>query len=61
MALDKIELMIRTAQRLETVFMIDVTSSDMALLNEEPETMFDGERMVNAFELIAVLNLGGGI
>ena len=41
--------------------MIDVTSSDMALLNEEPETMFDGERMVNAFELIAVLNLGGGI
>ena len=45
MALDRIESIIRTVQRLEAVFMIDVTSSDMALLNEEPKTVFDDERM----------------
>jgi len=46
---ERIESMIQTAQRLETAFMIDVTSSDMSLLYENPETMFDDAKMINEF------------
>ena len=42
--------MIQTAQRLETVFMVDITSCNMALLFEAPDTVFNEERMTNEFE-----------
>ena len=48
-ALERIESMIRIAQRLETTFMVDVTSSDMSLLVEDPDTVYDAARMANEF------------
>ena len=48
-ALEGIESTIRLAQRLEFAFMVEVTSSDMSLLFEAPETVFDGGRMSNEF------------
>ena len=48
-ALEGIESMIRTAQRLETAFMVDVTSSDMSLLYGYPDTAFDDAKMTNEF------------
>ena len=42
--------MIRTVQRLKAAFMVDVTSSDMALLFEIPDTVFDEARMADEFE-----------
>ena len=44
-----IETIIRHAQRLESAFMVEVTSSDMSLLSEAPGTEFDDERMTNEF------------
>ena len=42
--------MIRIAQRLETTFMVDVTSSDMSLLVvEDLDTVFDAARMTDEF------------
>ena len=48
-ALGKIESTIRTAQRLEAAFMVDVTSSDMSLLYENPDAEFDDAKMTNEF------------
>ena len=48
-ALERIESMIRTAQRLKAAFMVDVTSSDMALLFDAPDAVFDEARMTNEF------------
>jgi len=48
-ALEGIESIIRLVQRLEFVFMVEVTSSDMALLSETPGTLFDNARMTNEF------------
>ena len=48
-ALEGIEAMIQTAQRLETAFMVDVTSSDMSLVYESPDTPFDEAKMINEF------------
>ena len=41
--------MIQISQRLETTFMVDVTSSDMSLLFEAMETVFDAATMTNEF------------
>ena len=41
--------MIRTAQRLKAAFMVDVTSSDMALLFATPDIAFDDARMIDEF------------
>ena len=49
MVLERIESIIRIAQRMEVAFMVDVTSSGMALLNEEPNTVFDDAKMTNEF------------
>ena len=48
-ALERIEPMIRIAQRLEAAFMVDVTSSDMTLLFEAQDVVFDEARMTNEF------------
>ena len=48
-ALEAIGSMIRLAVRLESVFMVDVTSSDMSLLFEAPGTRFDETRMSNEY------------
>ena len=48
-ALERIESMIRIAQRLEAAFMVDVTSSDMTLLFEAQNVVFDEVRMANEF------------
>ena len=49
-ALKTIESMIRIALRLEVAFMVDITSSNMALLFEVPDTTFDEARMTGEFE-----------
>jgi len=49
-ALEKIETIIRYALHLESVFKVEITSSDMSLLFEPPGTLFDGGRMTNEFE-----------
>jgi len=41
--------MIRTAHRLEKVFMVDVTSSDMSLMFENPDVLFEDAKMINEF------------
>ena len=46
-ALERIEPMIRIAQRLEVAFMVEVTSSDMTLLFEAQDVVFDEARMTN--------------
>ena len=46
-ALEGIESIIRVTRRLERVFMVEVTSSNMSLLSETPGTVFDGARMIN--------------
>lgn len=48
-ALERIQEMIRTAQRLEKVFMVDITSSDMSLMFENPDVLFEGTRMTDEF------------
>jgi hypothetical protein len=40
--------MVRTSQRSEVAFTIDVTSSDVTLINGGPDTVFCGVRMTNA-------------
>lgn len=47
---NRIEIIDRLAVRLESVFMVDITSSDMYLLSETPCAVFDGTRMVEEFE-----------
>ena len=48
-ALERIGLMIQISQRLEAAFMIDVMSSDVTLLFEAPNAVFDEARMANEF------------
>ncbi|KAF9649038.1 hypothetical protein BDM02DRAFT_3268970 [Thelephora ganbajun] len=48
-ALERIESMVQVIIRLKSTFMVEVTSSDMALLFEAPDTVFDDARMVNDF------------
>ena len=48
-ALEGIESIVRLALRLESVFMVEVASSDMALISETPGTAFDNARMINEF------------
>ena len=48
-ALEGIESIIRLALRLESVFLVDVSSSDMSLLFEIPGAIFDGTRMADEF------------
>lgn len=48
-ALEGIEAIVRLAQRLEYAFMVEVTSSDISLLFEAPDTVFDEARMANEF------------
>jgi len=45
-----IESIARLSLSLESAFMIEVTSSDMSLMFEIPDTEFDGARMVDEFE-----------
>ena len=46
----RIETIDRLAVRLESVFMVDITSCDMHLLFENPGTEFDDTRMTEEFE-----------
>jgi hypothetical protein len=46
----RIETIERLAVRLESVFMVDITSSDMRLIYGTPSTEFDHTRMANEFE-----------
>ena len=46
-ALGGIETIHRLAQRLEFAFMVEVASSDMSLLFETPDTVFDDTRMTS--------------
>jgi hypothetical protein len=48
-ALKGIETIIQLAQSLESAFMVDVTSSDISLLFEAPDTVFDEARMIDEF------------
>jgi hypothetical protein len=48
-ALRGIETIIRLCLRLEFAFMVEVTSSDLTLLFEAPDTVFDATRMTNEF------------
>ena len=48
-ALERIEEMIKTAHRLEKVFMVDVTSSDMSLIFHYPDALFEDAKMANEF------------
>ena len=59
-ALKRIESMIRIAQRLEAAFMVDVTSSDMTLLFEAQDVVFDEARMTNEFGSDSVFRPGRG-
>ena len=49
MALKGIETIDKLALRLESVFMVEVTSSDISLLSETPHVVFDKTRMTNEF------------
>lgn len=48
-ALHEIETIVRLAQSLESALMVDVTSSDISLIFEAPDTVFDAARMANEF------------
>ena len=48
-ALDGIESIIRLSLRLESVFKVDITSSDMFLIFATPGTAFEDERMTNEY------------
>jgi hypothetical protein len=48
-ALEGIEIIIRLAQRLELAFMVEVISSNMYLLAEAPDTVFDDARMTDEY------------
>ena len=48
-ARERIEEMIRTAQRLEKVFMVDVTSCDMSLIFHDSDVLFEDAKMTNEF------------
>ena len=50
LASDGIEIIYRLARRLETAFIVDITSSDMSLLFETPRTVFDETWMTKVFE-----------
>ncbi|KAF9783739.1 hypothetical protein BJ322DRAFT_1021543 [Thelephora terrestris] len=49
-AFNRMETIDRLAQRLESVFMMDVASSDMYLIFQTPRTAFDDMRMTKEFE-----------
>jgi hypothetical protein len=49
-ALEGIETIVRLCLRLELAFMVEVISSNMHLLVEAPDTVFDDARMTNEFE-----------
>ena len=59
-AVERIESMIRIAQRLEAAFMVDVMSSDMTLHFEAPGAVFDETRMANEFGSDSVFRPGRG-
>jgi hypothetical protein len=46
----RIETIDRLVARLESVFIVDITSSDMRLIYETPSTDFDHTRMTDEFE-----------
>jgi len=48
-ASERIESIIRLVLRLELVFKVEVTSSDMSLLFGAPDTVFDNARMADEF------------
>jgi hypothetical protein len=48
-ALQGIQSMTRLAMRLEHTFMVEVVSSDMSLLFEAPDTVFEARRMTSEF------------
>ena len=50
MALEGLESIVRLSLRLETAFRVEITSSDMAILFENPGTWFDGARVINEFD-----------
>ena len=45
----RIEKMVRTAQRLEGAFMVDITSSDMSLIFHDSDVLFEDAKMTNEF------------
>jgi hypothetical protein len=49
-AFNRMETIDRLAQRLESVFMMDVASSDMYLIFQTPRTAFDDTKMTTEFE-----------
>ena len=49
-ASNRLEIIYQLASRLESAFMVDVTSCDMYLLCEAPLTMFDDTKMTKEFE-----------
>ena len=57
--LEGIKSMKQTAQRLETAFMVDVTSSDMSLLCGYSGTVFNDAEMTNDFGSDSVSKPGG--
>ena len=57
-ALDAIEAIVRLSLRLESAFMVEVTSSDMSLLFEGPGTVFDDARMTSEFRSSGVSTPG---
>lgn len=48
---DAVETVEQLTLRLMSMFIADVTSSDMCLLFETPSTVYDGARMTKEFEL----------
>ena len=58
-ALKRIESIFRIAQHLEAAFTVDVTSGDMTLLFEAPDTLFDDARMANEFGYDSASVVGG--
>ena len=54
MALDGIQSIVRLAIRLESVFKVDITSSDMSLLFETRNSPFDDTRMSNEYGSVGV-------
>ena len=49
-AFEGLESIVRLSLRLEAVFRVEIMSSDMAILFEDPGTWFEGARMINEFD-----------
>jgi hypothetical protein len=58
-ASDGIEVIDQLVLRLESIFMVDITSSDMRLLFEAPGTVFDDMRMAKETGFDRTLTPGG--